>query len=133
MSDVNYSSTLPVARTKKKLCAYQTDGTNVSLEFDLDVDSATPSATGSVSLLAIETLELVTAGASDVTRTLPAVASSTDAVVVIKKIDSGAGNVIIEGNGSETVDGALNYTLSNQWQYVRLYCDGTTWHVIGNN
>jgi hypothetical protein len=135
---VNYSSSLPVARTKKKLCAYQTDGTNVSLEFDLDVKVNTSTATGTISVDAIETLELSTNSTSpvaDITRTLPDVTTVSGFIVTVKKLDSSTGAVVVQGHGSpaDAIDGGTTWTLSNQYQYVRLLSDGTKWHVIGNN
>jgi hypothetical protein len=135
---VNYSSSTPAAEAKKKLCKYQTDGSNVSLEFDLDIKVNTSSSTGSISVDAIETIELAsnsTSPVASITRTLPAAAGVNGYIVTVKKVDSGAGAVIVQGNGSpaESIDGAITWTLSNQYQYVRLLCDGTSWHVIGNN
>jgi hypothetical protein len=130
---INFSSSTPAAPTGGENVTYQTDGTNFSFYGKKAVKLASPSATGTVSILAVETVEVATAGASDITRTLPPASGLTERIVTVKKIDSGAGSVIVEGNGSETIDGALNYTLVNQWQYVRLLCDGLGWNVIGNN
>lgn len=137
-SSVNYSSTSPAAESKKKLCKYQTDGTNVSLEFDLDLSVVTASATGDITIGAIETVVLASAVLSpvaDITLTLPTVASGNGLIVLVKKVDSGAGNVIVQGHGSpaESIDGDTTYYLSNQYQYVRLISDGSKWNVIGNN
>jgi hypothetical protein len=71
----------------------------------------------------------MTTGASDKTVTLPAVASSTDAVIEIKKVDAGAGNVIIDGNLSETIDGATTQTITAQYTSITVHCDGSTWHI----
>jgi hypothetical protein len=133
---IYHNSTTPVAESRKKLIKWQYDGTpNLSGEFDLDVKVNTSSATGSVSVDAIETTERATAGASDITRTLPAASGLSGYIVTVKKVDSGAGAVIVQGNGSpaEAIDGATTWTLSNQYQYVRLQCNGTGWDVIGNN
>jgi hypothetical protein len=48
----------------------------------------------------------------------------------IKKIDSGAGNVIIDGNASETIDGATTYTLTTQYESVTIVSDGATWWIV---
>jgi hypothetical protein len=135
---VNYSSSTPAAEAKKKLCKYQTDGSNVSLEFDLDVKVNTSTATGTISADAIETIELSsnsTSPVADITRTLPAASGVSGFIVMVKKVDSGSGAVIVQGSGSpaEAIDSGTTWTLSNQYQYVRLLSDGTKWHVIGNN
>lgn len=89
-----------------------------------------PSASGNVGVTADLNIELVTTGAADLTRTLPAAATWTNKRVTLKKMDSGAGSVIIAG----TVDGdAGGYELVNQNQYVTLLSDGTDISVIGGN
>lgn len=72
---------------------------------------------------------LVTTGASDKTITLPAVASSTDVVIEVKKVDSGVGDVIIDGNAAETIDGTATQVISSQYSSLTLHCDGSTWHI----
>jgi hypothetical protein len=49
--------------------------------------------------------------------------------ITIKKVDSGAGNVIIDGNGA-LIDGAATITLTNQYESVTLQWDGTKWNII---
>lgn len=71
----------------------------------------------------------VTTGASDRTITLPAIASNGGRSLIIKKVDSGAGYVICDGNASETIDGCLTQTLHSQGSYVTLYGGSTEWKV----
>jgi len=49
--------------------------------------------------------------------------------ITIKKVDSGAGNVIIDGNGA-LIDGAATYTIYTQYDSVTLQWDGTNWNII---
>lgn len=63
--------------------------------------------------------------------TLPAVASSSGKELIIKKIDSSANAVTVDGNASETIDGATTYSLAQQYDSVTIYCDGSEWHIIG--
>jgi hypothetical protein len=72
---------------------------------------------------------LMSTGATDKTVTLPAAASNTDAVIVVKKYDAGAGNVIIDGNASETIDGDLTQTILSPLTSLTLHCDGTEWWI----
>ena len=39
-------------------------------------------------------------------------------------------NVTIDGNASETIDGATTYALSAQYQSISIYSDGSNWHVV---
>jgi hypothetical protein len=61
---------------------------------------------------------------------LPAVSLLTNkyARCTIKNI--GTGVIIVEANGAETIDGALTYSLSVQYQTVELICTGTEWLVL---
>lgn len=76
-------------------------------------------------------INLVTTGASNITLTLPSPASGQ--IVTVKKIDSGAGEVIISGDGSDTIDGAGSKRL--YYQYESLTCVAKTgspneWYII---
>ena len=73
---------------------------------------------------------LMDGSVSSRTVTLPAVADSTGKVYVIKKVDSSSGTITIDGNGSETIDGATTKILAAQYDSVTIVCDGTEWHII---
>ena len=64
---------------------------------------------------------------------LPAASGCSDRVYTIKKIDSSGNAVTVDGNASETIDGATTYSLATQWKYVMIQSDGTNWMVIANN
>lgn len=72
----------------------------------------------------------MTTGASDKTVTLPVVAGNSGVQVIVKKVDAGAGNLIIDGDGAETIDGELTQTIFNQFTSLTFYCNGTTWDLI---
>lgn len=73
---------------------------------------------------------LVTTGASNRTITLPTAADNTGRTLHIKKVDNGAGTVIVDGEAAETVDGAATQTLFTQYGQVKVCCDGTSWYCI---
>jgi hypothetical protein len=73
------------------------------------------------------------AGATDITLTLPTAVGHAGERMRVKRINSAAGNVIVDGNGSETIDGGLTYTLTNQYQFVELESDGANWLIVGLN
>jgi len=72
----------------------------------------------------------VNATSGAVTVTLPAAASNTGMRVSIKKIDASANAVTIDGNGSETIDGATTSSLASQYDVATLICDGTEWFSL---
>jgi hypothetical protein len=68
-----------------------------------------------------------------ITISLPAVSSAGDGFTVsIKKIDSSANTVTIDGNSSETIDGSLTYVLTKQNEGTGFIVDGvaTAWRVV---
>ena len=72
----------------------------------------------------------VDATSATVTITLLAAATAGDGFqLAVKKVDSSANAVTIDGNASETIDGATTLTLSNQYEVAVLTCDGSNWHV----
>ena len=73
----------------------------------------------------------VTTGASDATITLPTAADNTDRRLTIVKADSDVGEVIIDGEGSETINGSLTQTLTSQYDKISLVCTGTEWLIVG--
>ena len=111
----------------------QTDGTNTTW--------APASGGGSESVLVVTsanytvldgdgyTTILVTTGASNRTITLPALASNTSRVIRIKKIDTGAGTVIIDGDSAETIEAASTYTLYAVNQAVEIQADAE-WKIL---
>ena len=64
------------------------------------------------------------------TVTLPTAATSTNLRYTVKKIDSSANAVTIQGNGAETIDGSNTQTLAAQWQALTMVSNGTSWIVI---
>jgi hypothetical protein len=74
---------------------------------------------------------LVDASGGAVTITLPAASGAQHKVYTIKKTDSSANAVTIDGDATETIDGSETQTLSGQYDALTMACDGTGWHIIG--
>jgi len=70
----------------------------------------------------------VTAGGS-VTINLPT-AVSNKAIFTIKKIDSGASSVVIDGNSTQTIDGSLTATITVPYTSITLVSDNSNWYII---
>jgi hypothetical protein len=75
---------------------------------------------------------LVSTGASDRTMTLPTAADNSSRRIVVKKIDSGVGVVIIDPEGAETIEGIASGTVSlyNINDAITVQCDGSGWHIV---
>jgi hypothetical protein len=72
----------------------------------------------------------MTTGAADKTVTLPTASDNTDRIITVKKVDSGAGDVIIDGEGAETIDGSATRTLAIIYDSLTVQCDGTGWVIL---
>ena len=110
-------------------------GVNTTQLADASVTEAKLSRTVDSSFTTGDTISsdinLVTTGGSNLSLTLPS--PSSGQIVTVKKIDSGAGEVIINGNGSDTIDGAGSKRL--YYQYESLTCVAKTgspneWYII---
>lgn len=62
---------------------------------------------------------------------LPAAATVSGYIYVVKKTDSSVNTVTIDANASETIDGALTRVLSYQYASVTIQSNGSSWFVIG--
>ena len=62
-----------------------------------------------------------------ITITLP-LASAVVTAIYVKNI--GTGVITVDGNGSQTIDGALTYALTNQWDSITLVSNGTGWFIL---
>jgi hypothetical protein len=89
----------------------------------LNVTSKTANYTATSS----DDLILCNASGGAFTITLPAAASNTGKVVLIKKTDSSVNAVTVDGNASETIDGTTTRTLGAQYATLEIVSDGTNW------
>jgi len=79
-----------------------------------------------------ETNYAVTVDASGANRTitLPAISGITGRVYVVKKTDSSVNTVTVDGNASETIDGATTNVLSSQYDSITIIAGASEWHII---
>ena len=78
---------------------------------------------------------LVTTGSSAVTANLPAAGGDyAGRVVTVMKADAGSGAVTLDGNASETINGATTVAITaTQFHYRTIMCDGSNWIVISSS
>jgi len=62
---------------------------------------------------------------------LPAVATNTGRILVIKKTDATANTVVIDPNVAELIEGLATATISIQGAFIVIQSSGTAWHIIG--
>jgi hypothetical protein len=76
------------------------------------------------------TLILVDATAGNETIDLPPAVDAINRRITFKKIDASANTVTLDGDGSETIDGAATEVLTAQWESRTLHCDGSAYYII---
>jgi len=87
------------------------------------------SATGDVNENAGIDTYFCEGGSSDITVTLPSPAGLTGREFTFIKTDTSAGNVIIEDNGTELINGYASITLDCQYARIKVVSTGSTWMV----
>ena len=73
---------------------------------------------------------LADATSGNITITLLPALEMTQKRIVIMKTDASANTVIIDGNASETINGALTNVLSTQYATVEITAYNGAWYVI---
>lgn len=66
------------------------------------------------------------------TITLPTAAAAKGKALTIKAISVAGGNVTIDGNGAETIDGSATLVLSTLNRSVVIASDGTAWQILSS-
>lgn len=75
--------------------------------------------------------DVILCSGSAFTVTLYAASGNSGKQLIIKKTDSSLTNIItIDGNASETIDGATTKKLCTQYETMRIVCDGSNWHIV---
>ena len=82
-----------------------------------------------ISITRANTIVLVDTTAGSVTVTLPAASTLTGRTIIVKKLVA-ANTLTVEGNASETIDGALNLSWTTQYQSYTLISDATNIYIV---
>lgn len=97
---------------------------------DLRARFVVRSVTATTTATAAEYLILANATSGAITVNLPAVAASEGALLVVKKTDASGNAVTLDGNASETIDGATTQAITTQYDAITVACDGTAWWIV---
>lgn len=66
----------------------------------------------------------------DQTVVLPFASLNTSKLYIVKADDLSAGNVIVQGNGSDKLDDQDEIIINNPYGVLLLYSDGSNWWVL---
>jgi hypothetical protein len=72
----------------------------------------------------------VDAAGGAITITLPTAVGIAGQTFIVRRVNSGANAVTVDGDGSETINGAATYSLTAQYQSVSIMSDGAGWMVV---
>lgn len=95
----------------------------------------TVSKTANYTVLDTDRDKMIRCDATSGTITIALIAAATAGDgfrISVKKTDSSANTVILDGNSSETIDGATTLTLSNQNEVAEIICTGSAWFVMNS-
>ena len=92
-------------------------------------DATITSVSGAYTALSTDEVILASAG-SAFTITLPTAVGITGRTYTIKKTDASVNAITLDANSAETIDGALNYILSGQFNTVSIVSNGSVWQVL---
>lgn len=99
--------------------------------YTVQVDTRSNNTGSSVTLTAASnTVQTCDCTSNAITVNLPAAAGATDKVFRIKKTDSSSNAVTLDGNSSETIDGATTFTIPIQYMSVDIICNGSLWYIL---
>jgi len=97
-----------------------------SLQHPLEVVAVTANYTA----LDIDGLILADATAGDVTITLPTAEAREGRRMEVKKTDASANLVVIDPQGTQTIDGSTTISLTQQYALRGIKSDGTNWWLV---
>ena len=86
--------------------------------------------TADYQILPQDDLVLVDTTGGNVVVTLPAIADAQLKLYYVKRITAGANTLTVDGHGAETIDGAANALLPNQYDVVALLPERQTTIVV---
>jgi hypothetical protein len=65
--------------------------------------------------------------------TLSPVANFENQWLLVKKAGADAVNNRLVAQAGETIDGAANQTLTQNYGFMEIFCDGVSYHIVGND
>lgn len=128
VSNANTGTTLVGPNTPLGVLATSLTQDEVLTKFRTAVAADSP-----VTVLATDSVLLCNAAAGGITYNLPAVADAPNKTYTMKKIDAVANACTLDGNASETIDGATTLATSTQWGSFVIANNGTAWYVLSKN
>lgn len=125
---MNNGATAPEYKTVT--AGYGVSVTHAANSITIAQNASVTTKTGAYTATSSDKVLLCDATSAGFTITLPAAASSSGVTLTIKKIDSSANAITVDGDSTELIDGSQTIAISFQHQSVDLVCNGTAWYLI---
>jgi len=93
-------------------------------------ESITITSTDSPYTVAEYNIILADTSSGDITVVLPASASSKDKSYTVKKITNDTGQITVDPNASETIDGDTTKVIGQYRAAMKVVCDASNWYII---
>jgi hypothetical protein len=108
----------------------RTDDPRHALDVAGSFGTAVVSTSGDITLDDTRSVILVSASGAARTVTLPSAVSIPGRWYLVKKTDASANTVTIDGDGSETIDGATTLVLDTQYESTIIISNGSGWSAF---
>jgi hypothetical protein len=76
---------------------------------------------------------VICAGGTAYDITLPFADDFENQWLLVKKSTAAAVNNRLLAQSGETIDGAANQTLTQNYGFMEIFCDGVSYHIVGSN
>lgn len=102
-------------------------------KWEPDEDRSVTSKTANYTLLSTDDVCYVDATADNIVITLPDTSGLTENKrYMVKKTDSSAHTVTVDGNGTQTIDGATTFALMYQYDTIEVIKNGNNWSTVNS-
>lgn len=106
--------------------------TQAEIDLKQSIAHSVSTKTGTYTILLTDFAILCDATSAGFTVNLPTALSAAGYIFVIKKIDSTGNVIVVDADGSETIDGQNTQTLDAAQEAMTIQSNGTAWYIIGN-
>lgn len=132
-ASINGQTALTDPANDDEILIADTSGTALRKITRLNFKKVNPTTrTTGATLTAADEFQICDATSGVFTLTLPAVSGNAGLEFEFVKTDSTFNQITVDGNASETINGALTRKLSTQNEYFRIRCTGTAWVVVNH-
>jgi len=103
----------------------------IALQTYVDTTTLLDTITGDTVLdITTNHIALVDSTSGDITITLPPTTNMEGKRVSLKRIDNSGNSIILDADGSETIDGELTQNIAVQFSSITIFSNGVGWYII---